>query len=171
MPRKDPEARKAYAKEYAQRNREKAYARIKKWREANPEKWAEQSKRYVEKYPGSSTARAIKWKKNNPERAAEVSRNTRVKHKIRVMTNKAAYRAGKSQRVPAWLTDFDKLKIKCIYSIAAMLTRENKEQWHVDHVIPLHGKNVSGLHTPSNLWFVRGEENHLKNNKFEVGYA
>ena len=49
-----------------------------------------------------------------------------------------------------------------------MLTRENKESWHVDHIIPLHGKNVSGLHVPSNLWFVKGSENISKNNKFEV---
>jgi hypothetical protein len=171
MPRKDPEARKAYNKEYAQRNREKAYARIKEWRAINPEKWAEQTKRYTKKYPEKLVARCIKWKKNNPERAAEVSKNTRIKNKARVVANKAAYRAGKTQRVPVWLTDFDKLKIKCIYSIAAMLTRENKEEWHVDHIIPLHGKCVSGLHVPSNLKVIRGIENISKNNKFEVSYA
>lgn len=171
MPRKDPEARKVYAKEYARRNREKAYARIKEWREANPEKWAEQSKRYAEKYPGNSTARTIKWKKNNPERAAEVSRNTRQKNKPRVVANKAAYRARKTQRAPLWLSSFDKLKIKCIYSVAAMLTRENKEEWQVDHIIPLHGKYVSGLHVPSNLWFIPAKENHLKNNKFGISHA
>lgn len=71
-------------------------------------------------------------------------------------------------RTPAWLTDFDRLKIKCIYSVAAMLTRENKEEWTVDHIIPLQGKLVSGLHVPNNLQVMRGSENYAKINKFEV---
>ena len=80
----------------------------------------------------------------------------------------AMHRAVKLQRTPAWLTDFDRLRIKCLYSVAAMLTRENKEPWHVDHVIPLQGKLVSGLHTPSNMRVLRGSENIAKNNRFEV---
>jgi hypothetical protein len=79
--------------------------------------------------------------------------------------------AAKLQRTPAWLSDFDKLKIQCIYSIAAMLTRTNKEPWHVDHVIPLQGVFVSGLHVPTNLQVMRGVENISKKNKFEVNYA
>jgi hypothetical protein len=70
-------------------------------------------------------------------------------------------------RTPNWLTDFDKLKIKCMYSITAMLTRENKEPWNVDHIIPLQGKLVSGLHVPSNLQPMRGKENIGKTNKYE----
>ena len=46
-----------------------------------------------------------------------------------------------------------------------------REGWHVDHIIPLKGENVSGLHTPSNLRAMRGVENISKKNKFEVNYA
>ncbi len=77
-------------------------------------------------------------------------------------------RAIKLQRTPAWLTDFDKLKIRCLHSVAAMLTRENQEPWHVDHVIPLQGNLVSGLHVPSNMRVLRGKENISKHNRFEV---
>ena len=80
----------------------------------------------------------------------------------------AKRRAVKLQRTPAWLTDFDRLKIKCLYSVAAMLTRENKKSWHVDHVIPLQGNLVSGLHVPSNMRVLRGKENISKHNNFEV---
>jgi hypothetical protein len=38
MPLKDPIARAAYQKAYAQKNRIKAYERIKEWRAANPYK-------------------------------------------------------------------------------------------------------------------------------------
>jgi hypothetical protein len=77
-------------------------------------------------------------------------------------------RALKLQRTPSWLTDFDKLKIRCLHSVAAMLTRENQEPWHVDHVIPLQGDLVSGLHVPSNMQVLRGKENISKHNRFEV---
>jgi hypothetical protein len=80
----------------------------------------------------------------------------------------ASRRALKLQRTPAWLTEFDKLKIQCLYSVAAMLTRENQEPWHVDHVLPLQGDLVSGLHVPSNMRVLRGKENISKHNKFEV---
>ena len=75
------------------------------------------------------------------------------------------------QRTPTWLSPFDRLKIKCYYSVAAMLARNNKEPWHVDHIVPLQGKLVSGLHVPSNLQFLRGVDNVRKKNKFEVAHG
>jgi hypothetical protein len=100
-----------------------------------------------------SKKKQLSRQKLKPERAAAAT---------------AKRRALKLQRTPAWLTEFDKLKIKCVYSVAAMLTRENKESWHVDHIIPLQGDLVSGLHVPSNLKVIRGAENIAKHNKYEV---
>jgi hypothetical protein len=70
------------------------------------------------------------------------------------------------QRTPLWLSSFDRLKIKCYYSIAAMLTNVNKESWHVDHIVPLQGEIVSGLHVPTNLQLLRSVDNIRKKNKF-----
>ena len=75
------------------------------------------------------------------------------------------------QRTPKWLSDFDRLKIKCYYSVAAMLTSNNEEPWHVDHVVPLQGELVSGLHVANNLQILRGVDNIRKKNKFEVQHG
>jgi len=171
MPRKDLESRKQYQKEYAQRNQEKARLRLKEWKASNPEKVAEQNKRYAKKHPETLVAKAIRWKNANPERAAEISRNTRLKNKDRIIANKAKYRAGKSNRTPAWLTEIDFERIRNEYKLAVLLTKVTGEPWEVDHVIPLHGKNVSGFHVPSNLQVLRASENRLKNSKYEVEYA
>ena len=117
------------------------------------------------------------------EKDKEYKKEMYYKHKDKLLARKKVYRQenkGKinaavalrkkviKRRTPKWLTEFDLLKIKCMYSITAMLTRENKESWHVDHIIPLQGKLVSGLHVPSNLQPMRGVENVGKKNKYEV---
>ena len=80
-------------------------------------------------------------------------------------------KVAKMQRIPPWLTEFDLLKIKCYYQIAAMYSRESGYDWHVDHVIPLQGKNVSGLHVPSNLQIIPAIENMRKSNLYEVKHG
>jgi len=165
MPLKDPEARKAWQKAYAQRNREKANQRVKEWRAANPEKWAEQSKRYAERYPEKSVKRTQEWKKRHPERAVESSRKTRRKNAARVLANKAKYRAVKLQATPAWLNKGHWFEIGCVYLYRDALKRVGLD-YHVDHVVPLQGKTVSGLHVPENLQVLPADRNRLKNNQY-----
>jgi len=80
----------------------------------------------------------------------------------------ATRRAMKLQRTPSWLTEIDKERIQNEYKLAALQTKLTGELWHVDHVIPLQGKLVSGLHVPSNLKAIRGKENISKHNRFEI---
>ena len=68
----------------------------------------------------------------------------------------------KKQRTPKWITKKQLYQIKLIY-----LNRP--DGYEVDHIIPLCGKNVSGLHIPENLQYLSAEENRLKNNKYNIG--
>jgi len=80
---------------------------------------------------------------------------------------KAKRRAKQLDRTPSWLTEHDLLHIKCIYSVCDMLNREGNEPYEVDHIVPLQGKNVCGLHVPWNLRVVTRTENRSKGNKHE----
>ena len=75
-------------------------------------------------------------------------------------------RLAKIQRTPLWLTDIDHERIGNEYKLAAILTKVTGSPWHVDHIIPLQGKMVSGLHVPSNLRVLPATENIRKSNLF-----
>ncbi|MGP8437137.1 hypothetical protein ACT2FY_13160 [Paraburkholderia fungorum] len=57
-------------------------------------------------------------------------------------------RARERRATPPWV---DKTKIRAIYAEAERLTRETGEQYVVDHIVPLAGKLVCGLHVDWNL--------------------
>lgn len=64
---------------------------------------------------------------------------------------------------PKWVTSAD---LRPFYELAAQLTAERGEQYHVDHIIPLQGESVCGLNVPSNLRVITASENLKKHNKF-----
>ena len=50
------------------------------------------------------------------------------------------------------------------YDIAKLRTKCTGKTWEVDHVLPLRGKSVSGLHVPANLQVILKSENRAKRN-------
>ena len=67
--------------------------------------------------------------------------------------------------MPLWA---DKNKIKELYKLAQIKTKETGFSWHVYHIIPLQGELVSGLHVSNNLQVISGIDNIKKHNKYEV---
>lgn len=79
----------------------------------------------------------------------------------------AQYNANKHCRVPKWITKEDISKIKSIYKLCRLITKKTGIRHEVDHIYPLNGKYVSGLHVPSNLQIITKEANLKKSNKLE----
>jgi hypothetical protein len=123
-------------REYHYRNRDKRLASQKAVRAADLKKYA---------------AKQQEWRKNNMDYILSIN---------------ALRRANKLQRTPKWLTEEDKKKIKSIYKNARHLTVTTGEQHHVDHIIPLQGELVSGLHVPSNLQVLHWRDNLSKRHKY-----
>lgn len=59
-------------------------------------------------------------------------------------------------------------KIKEIYKQAKKLSKETGIEYHVDHIAPLQGELICGLHVEWNLEIIPATENLKKSNKFEV---
>lgn len=73
----------------------------------------------------------------------------------------------KKLRMPKWLSKTQQLEIQQIYITANKLTNETGIKYHVDHIIPLQGKIVSGLHVSWNLQILTQQENCQKSNRYE----
>ena len=86
----------------------------------------------------------------------------------RVVANTTKRKAYIKLRTPNWLTQNEFWMMEQAYDLALLRTKLFGFKWVVDHIIPLNGKNVSGLHTPYNLQVIPEKENLTKSNRFEV---
>lgn len=62
---------------------------------------------------------------------------------------------------------FNAFMIETIYLTASELSKKTGIPHEVDHIVPLQGKEVSGLHVWNNLQIIPRTENRFKSNKFE----
>ena len=134
----DPVKARAATDKYRVANAEKVRAASRKWAEENKDK----QRAYVLTNKLSVQRTRAAWKKANPHKLAEY---------------KAARRAAELNAMPAWA---DREQIKAVYRTAKELGLE------VDHVIPLRGKTVSGLHVAENLQPLGSTENKRKGNSY-----
>lgn len=79
----------------------------------------------------------------------------------------ATMRAKRRNRKPKWIKDVFVEEIKVWYKRAKTLEQFTGQKWEVDHIVPMNGKNVSGLHVPWNLQLLTKKQNRDKSNKHE----
>ena len=106
--------------------------------------------------PEAARKRSSLWMKNNRAKCNAVN---------------ARRRASDKKRVPVWLTKEHKEQIKAYYDLAKKVSDWSGIPHQVDHIVPLKGKIVSGLHVPWNLQVVSAEYNQNKYNKFGDEYG
>lgn len=107
----------------------------------------------------------------NPEQYRAYHREYQKKNAevLRPRNAKAAMAriAAKKKRTPSWLNANDLWMIEQAYVVAAMRTQITGIAWEVDHIVPLQGTCVSGLHVPWNLQVIPASVNRSKRNKFD----
>lgn len=143
------------------KNREAHAARIK----ANPDWSAEYYSKNKERMKKSSQAQYQKYREARIAKSVEWAKNNKGK----ANANKKAYKAAKLRACPEWVRNDTELRwlMQEAYDLAAMRTEMFGFSWHVDHIVPLRGDIVSGLHVPWNLQVIPGRDNCSKSNRFE----
>ena len=167
---------------YYKDNYEKISEKIKKYQEANKSKISEYKKKYnhdrryiiskqkkecYQKTIDSRLSRSKKYYLNNKDKVSERQKKHRAE-KPHVYSAKAAKRhAAKLNRTPKWLTEEHEKQIRYFYKQAKRLENLTGIVFHVDHIVPLQGVNVGGLHVPWNLQLLTAYENISKGNRHE----
>lgn len=103
------------------------------------------------------------WQRRNHTHRVTYNREYRSKHPEVRRHERAIERAVRRAQKPAWA---DNAAIHAVYAEARRLEAEIGESYHIDHVIPLRGENVCGLHVAENLQILRSDENQRKGNSF-----
>lgn len=113
------------------------------WVASNKESVSKSKHKYVTNNQEKVTQAKIKWRKENPKKALAYC---------------IEYQAAKIQRTPQWLTDKERKDIETFYVNCP-------KGYEVDHILPLRGKTVSGLHVLTNLQYLLITVNRKKSNK------
>ena len=144
--------RKQYLKDYYEANKAKTLAADKlRYQEKSTEIKA-QNKAYREANKDKVAAKNAAYNKANRSARNSIA---------------ASYRASKLNATPDWLTGTHKAHIKRTYALATLMTEATGVPYHVDHIVPLQGEFICGLHVPWNLQALRADLNMSKSNKYE----
>ena len=106
-----------------------------------------------------------KAQSRSPEERRFHKRTYKLKHPDLYRAFNKSRRKKHRNATPKWLTKDHKRAIRQLYIDAMTVSRITGTPYVVDHIIPLNGENVSGLHVPWNLRVITREENLVKSNK------
>lgn len=110
-----------------------------------------------------------RWRVENLERhqrlCSDSARRWRIRNPDKNCAKSARRHASKLRATPSWLSDKDKKVIDGFYTVRSLMERLTGVPHHVDHVVPLQGTVVCGLHVPWNLQVIPASDNRKKYNK------
>ena len=137
--------RREYNTRYYQRNKEWFSANRKEHYKKNKSQENERGKEYLKHYYQANKA---KYREYNRSKKSRMRKAT-----------------------PYWLTEEQHQAIRDIYEYAEDCRLITGGSYHVDHIIPLRGTNVCGLHVPWNLQILPSDVNDSKGGKVDQTLA
>jgi len=155
------------ANKHYHRNADKISKEYKERYKVKKDTWNVRKKQWRQENAASVAETMRLWRATNKAFEAESKRSWVEANRGRKNYATAKRHAAKMQRTPCWLEPDQEWMMREIYSLASLRSKITGVKWHVDHVVPLQGKTVSGLHVPWNLQVLPAVENISKGNRFQ----
>ena len=145
--RDNPIQERERGRQYYYANREEALVRMRDWQRYNSDKVNERNRNY----------RATRREKFN-----QINKLWRSENHAYILYKNALRKKYIKLATPTW-ANLD--RIRKVYIKAVEKTKATGVQYHVDHIVPLRGKDVCGLHVENNLRVILAKENLAKGNR------
>lgn len=143
--------------------------RAAKWNKENPERACINSMKWSKSNPAVVKKNRTQWLAANKDYCRVAYKENKKRwineNRDKVRAKDAKRHAAVLQRTPKWLTTEHFKEIKQFYTLAKELQWLSEEPLEVDHIVPLQGKIVSGLHVPWNLQVLPKSLNNKKGNR------
>ena len=136
---------------------------LKKYRECDREKFNQRTRDRRRQKPEHTIAIRRAWSAENREKIYERNKAYRIANSGKYRAHAMKRVAAKNNATPPWSNLDD---ILFFYEEAARLTAKTGIPHQVDHIVPLQGKTVCGLHVVWNLQVLPAVENQSKNNHY-----
>lgn len=157
-----------YMRDYYQRNKEAIIEKCREYQSQAERKLADKI-RQAERY--KELREEIRKRQNAYNATPEGRAKQRERYKRHYERNQDYYTANRAKRraaelkaMPEWV---DSKELLVFFKKARALTRKTGVKYAVDHIVPLRGRNVCGLHVPWNLQVITWQENAKKLNHFD----
>ena len=138
------------------------------WRRNNPEKHRRYSVAYIAQNREKLNELRRQYRLRNIERERKKDAEYLTKNRAKIYAKNARRRAAEKKATPNWLSFIHKAQIEEFYEIALAKNIQTGIEHAVDHIVPLRGKTIHGLHVPWNLQILTKAENSRKYNKLLI---
>lgn len=162
------EAARAIQKKSDAKHKADRMAARRAWRAKNAVRETARTRKWVEENPEKAAAAFKKYKDANRDKLRAASRAWYAKNSTGAKQHATERKAYIKRATPKWVGPDERWLMRQAYELAAIRTKAFGFAWHVDHVVPLRGKRVCGLHVPQNLRVIPGAENQTKHAKWSA---